>query len=92
MHVGDGELADETPIDQYAKNQAGPLAMVALGAAHVLRERGDMLKRVRRQRRLPRAQPVPVGATHRIERPMLLAAHGTHDELARVRAAGRART
>ena len=59
--------------------------MVAIGATHVLRERRDVFERVRGQGRLPRAQPMPVGATHGIERAMLLAAHGAHDELARAR-------
>ena len=59
--------------------------MIAIRATHVLRKRRDMFERVRRQGRLPRAQPVPIGATHGVERAVLLAAHGAHDELARAR-------
>ena len=85
MHVGDGELADEAPIDLDAEDQAGALTMITIGATHVLRERRDVFERIRGQGRLPGAQPVPVGATHGVEGAMLLAAHGAHDELPRAR-------
>ena len=52
------------------------LAVIAISAAHVLGEGGNMLECVRGQSRLPRAQPVPIGATHGVERAVLLAAHG----------------
>ena len=85
VHVGDGELADEAPVDLDAEDQTGPLAMIAVGTAHVLRERRDVFERVRGQGGLPGAQPVPIGATHGVERAVLLAANGAHNELARAR-------
>ena len=43
-----------------------------------------MLQSLRRQGSLPRAQPVPIGATHGIESTVLAAMHGTNDKLARI--------
>ena len=89
MDVRNAELPDEATVDSDAKNQPGPLAVVAISATHVLGEGGNMLERVRGQSRLPRAQPVPVSAAHSIKVAVLLAEHGADDELPRIRATRR---
>ena len=58
--------------------------MIPIRATHILRKSGNVLQGLRRQGSLPRTQPVSVGAAHGIEGTVLVAAHGTHDELTRI--------
>ena len=91
MNVRDRELPDVRTVNLDSEDQPGALPVIDIGAAHVLGEGRHMLEGIGRQGRLPGAQPVAVGATHRIERAVFLPLDGADHELARQRVRRRTR-